>query len=231
VTLVQANWVCDVGFFFLLNFLFFFVLGGLSGMFVAHIGFDVIFHDTFFVIGHFHVMLAGAALSSCFAAFYYYFGQLFGVRYSRFFGYLHYAFYTAGQFLTMAPMFWLGYAGMPRRVLDYPSTLAGWHGLVSGGHFLTLLSLLFFALMLLDSFVEGRPLVSSSQGVSRLTNRLAFFAYEQRRFYLVRAASLGLARGQTVSPYDYAGLRQFCLEAEQVSWVYTFVPDTRGGKK
>jgi cytochrome c oxidase subunit I len=74
-------------------------------MFVAHIGFDVIFHDTFYVIGHFHVMLAGAAISACFAAFYYYFSSIFGVRYSRFFAYLHYGFYTAGQILTLAPMF------------------------------------------------------------------------------------------------------------------------------
>jgi len=125
VTLLQANWVCDVGFLFLLSFLYFFVLGGLSGMFVAHIGFDVIFHDTFYVIGHFHVMLAGAAMSSCFAAFYFYFSAIFGVRYSRFFAYLHFFFYIAGQLLTLAPMFWLGYSGMPRRVLDYPATLAG----------------------------------------------------------------------------------------------------------
>ena len=56
--------------------MYFFVLGGLSGMFLAHIGFDVIFHDTFYVIGHFHVMLAGAAMSCIFAAFYFYFPYL-----------------------------------------------------------------------------------------------------------------------------------------------------------
>jgi cytochrome c oxidase subunit 1 len=53
-------------------------------MFNAHIGFDVSLHDTFYVIGHFHVMLAGAAVSCIFAAFYFYFGAIFGVAYSKF---------------------------------------------------------------------------------------------------------------------------------------------------
>jgi len=105
VTLIQANAPCDVGFLFLLNFLYFFVLGGLSGMFVAHIGFDTLLHDTFYVIGHFHVMLAGATMSCLFGAFYFYFSALFGVRYSRFFAFLHYGFYTSGQIITLAPMF------------------------------------------------------------------------------------------------------------------------------
>lgn len=125
VTLIQATMVLDVGFLFLIDFMYFFVLGGLSGMFVAHIGFDTIFHDTFYVIGHFHVMLAGAAVSCVFAAFYFYFSAIFGVRYSRFFAFLHYGLYTSGQLLTLIPMFWLGYAGMPRRIMDYPTVFGG----------------------------------------------------------------------------------------------------------
>jgi len=105
VTLIQSTFNTDVGFLFLLAFMYFFVLGGLSGMFVAHIGFDTIFHDTFYVIGHFHVMLAGAAMSCLFAAFYFYFPTIFGVRYSRFFAYLHFIFYVSGQLLTLIPMF------------------------------------------------------------------------------------------------------------------------------
>lgn len=85
VTLLQATVLCDVTLIFLLAFIYFFTLGGLSGMFLAHIGFDVLYHDTFYVIGHFHVMLAGAAMSCIFAAFYFYFGAIFGVQYNKFF--------------------------------------------------------------------------------------------------------------------------------------------------
>ncbi len=125
VTIIQSSPTLDVGFCFLLSFMYFFVLGGLSGMFNAHIGFDTLLHDTFYVIGHFHVMLAGAAMSCVFAAFYFYFAAIFGVRYSRFFAYLHFIFYLSGQLITLIPMFWLGYAGMPRRIMDYPSAFGG----------------------------------------------------------------------------------------------------------
>jgi cytochrome c oxidase subunit 1 len=88
-----------------LAFTYFFTLGGLSGMFNAHIGFDVALHDTFYVIGHFHVMLAGGATSCVFAAFYFYFAAIFGIKYSRVFAYLHFVFYFFGQALTLIPMF------------------------------------------------------------------------------------------------------------------------------
>lgn len=95
----------DVPFLFVLSFIYFFTLGGLSGMFVAHIGFDILFHDTFYVIGHFHVMLAGAAVSCIFAAFYHYYSSIFGLRYLRPLAYLHFILYFIGQLMTLIPMF------------------------------------------------------------------------------------------------------------------------------
>jgi len=212
--------VLDVGFLFLLNFMYFFVLGGLSGMFVAHIGFDTIFHDTFYVIGHFHVMLAGAAVSAVFAAFYFYFAAIFGIRYSRFFAYLHYGLYTSGQLLTLIPMFWLGYAGMPRRIMDYPVAFGGWHSMCSSGHLLIVLSLVFFLFMLLDSFYENRAPTQRMRGVSRLNTRLGFYAYEARKLRALRAASLPLLRPTHVG--DRA-LFAFCWTAETSSVEYVFV--------
>lgn len=94
-------------------------------MAVAHTGMDVLFHDTFYVIGHFHVMLAGSLMFAGFAAFYFYLPSLFGVRYSRTFAYLHVFYYSIGQIFTVIPMIWLGYIGMPRRVLDYPAAMGG----------------------------------------------------------------------------------------------------------
>lgn len=110
---------------FQLLFIFFFVSGGISGMAVAHTGMDILFHDSFYVVGHFHVMLAGSAMFASFGAFYFYFPAIFGVKFSRIYGYLHCTYYLAGQLMTVIPMFWLGYAAMPRRVLDYPAALGG----------------------------------------------------------------------------------------------------------
>jgi hypothetical protein len=125
VTMVNSAPKLDVPLLFLLAFTYFFTLGGLSGMFSAHIGFDVSLHDTFYVIGHFHVMLAGAAVSCIFAAFYFYYSAIFGVRYSKILATLHFVFYFFGQLFTVIPMIWLGYAGMPRRIMDYPAYYGG----------------------------------------------------------------------------------------------------------
>jgi len=73
-------------------------------MAVAHTGMDILFHDTFYVIGHFHVMFAGSLLFAGFAAFYFYLPALFGVRYSRLFTYLHVFYYSLGQIFTVIPM-------------------------------------------------------------------------------------------------------------------------------
>lgn len=199
--------------------MYFFVLGGLSGMFNAHIGFDTLLHDTFYVIGHFHVMLAGAGMSCVFAAFYFYFASIFGVRYSRFFAYLHFIFYLSGQLITLIPMFWLGYAGMPRRIMDYPSAFGGWHSLASSGHLLTVFSFAFFLLMLADSFYENRAPISKTRGVSRLNTRLAFYTYEVRKLAHWRQRSLVLLRPQ---PTPSTSSTLYGLETSAAEYVFTF---------
>jgi len=52
-------------------------------MCVAHVGMDVLFHDSFYVVGHFHIMFAGAAMFGSFGAFYFYFPSIFGVKFNR----------------------------------------------------------------------------------------------------------------------------------------------------
>jgi cytochrome c oxidase subunit 1 len=125
VTLVNSSIHFELPLLFTFTFIFFFISGGVSGMGVAHTGMDILFHDTFYVIAHFHVMFASAAMFSGFSAFYFYFPVLFGVKYSRIFAYMHYVYYLIGQLMTVIPMFWLGYAGMPRRILDYPTAFGG----------------------------------------------------------------------------------------------------------
>ena len=219
VTIINSTITSDVGFLFLLSFMYFFVLGGLSGMFLAHIGFDVIFHDTFYVIGHFHVMLAGAAMSCIFAAFYFYFPSIFGVKYSRFFAYLHFVFYLSGQLLTLIPMFWLGYAGMPRRIMDYPSVFSGWHSIISSGHILTFMSLVFFLIMIFDSIYESRAPISKNRGVSRLNNRFSLYVYESRKLQFNKNKSLLLQNSYLFNnKLSYNNLSK--LELENFEYIF-----------
>ena len=186
VTLVNSSFVIELPMFFQLLFIFFFVSGGISGMAVAHTGMDILFHDSFYVVGHFHVMLAGSAMFASFGAFYFYFPAIFGVKFSRIYGYLHCVYYLIGQLMTVIPMFWLGYAAMPRRVLDYPAALGGWHAVVSAGHMLSVAGMMAFFIMIFDSMRQGRAATRNSFGVARFNTRLNFYIYEGARTWFLQ---------------------------------------------
>lgn len=181
VTFVNSSFTMELPLICTLTFVFMFVSGGISGMCVAHTGMDVLFHDTFYVIGHFHVMLAGGAMISSFGAFYFYFVSIFGVKFSRLFAYLNYFYYLLGQLLTVIPMIWLGYSGMPRRVLDYPASMGGWHSVISGGHMLSVAGLIAFFIMIFDSLRQAKSVVRNTFGISRYNTRLNFYIYEISR--------------------------------------------------
>jgi len=190
VTIVNSFFVMEVPLIFTLTFTLFFVYGGVSGMCVAHTGMDVLFHDTFYVIGHFHVMFAGSAMLGIFSAFYFYFPAIYGVKYSRIFAYLHYVYYVLGQTFTVVPMMWLGYCGMPRRVLDYPYALGGWHAIVSASHLLSVAAMLFFFIMIYDSIRQAKPAIRNTFGAGRFNTRLSFYFYEINRLSYIQRKSL-----------------------------------------
>lgn len=194
VTLVNSSFAMELPMFFQLLFIFFFVSGGISGMAVAHTGMDVLFHDSFYVVGHFHVMLAGSAMFAAFGAFYFYFPAIFGVKYSRIYGYLHCLYYLIGQLMTVVPMFWLGYASMPRRVLDYPAALGGWHAIVSAGHMLSVAGMTAFFIMIFDSMRQGRAATRNAFGVPRFNTRLNFYIYEGARTWFIQRKGWHVAR-------------------------------------
>lgn len=194
VTLVNSSFVIELPMVFQLLFIFFFVSGGISGMAVAHTGMDILFHDSFYVVGHFHVMLAGSAMFASFGAFYFYFPAIFGVKYSRIYGYIHCLYYLIGQLMTVVPMFWLGYAAMPRRVLDYPAALGGWHAVVSAGHLLSVAGMTAFFIMIFDSIRHSKPATRNSFGVSRFNTRLNFYIYEGARTWFLQRKGWYLSR-------------------------------------
>jgi cytochrome c oxidase subunit 1 len=186
VTIVNSVFVMEIPLIFTFTFSFLFVCGGVSGMCVAHTGMDVLFHDTFYVIGHFHVMFASCAMIGIFAAFYFYFPAIYGVKYSRVYAYIHYVYYVLGQLITIMPMLWLGYCGMPRRVLDYPASLGGWHAISSAGHLLSVAAILAFFIMIYDSIRQGKPSIRNNFGAGRLNNRLSFYFFEINRLSFIQ---------------------------------------------
>jgi len=192
-TIKMVNWTLsllngalkvDVILLFTLAYIVVFVVGGFTGMWLSHVALNISMHDTFYVIAHFHLMLSGATLTGIFTGVYYYFSALFGVKYSRVFAYFHLVYYVGGQWLTFLPMFWLGFSGLPRRIHDYPVIFMGWQGMATTGHLITMLGIVFFYLMILDSHIEKKVSIYSPLGVPRWHKRIQYYIFKIRYLQL-----------------------------------------------
>jgi cytochrome c oxidase subunit 1 len=117
-------------------FLFLFVFGGMTGVAVATQSLDVHWHDTYFVVAHFHFIMVGGSVTAFLAAAHYWFPKMFGRLYSERIGLLSATAVFLGFVLTFLPQFLLGNMGMPRRYYSYPAAYQWLHVLSTGGSFL-----------------------------------------------------------------------------------------------
>jgi cytochrome c oxidase subunit 1 len=117
-------------------FLFLFVFGGMTGVGVATQALDVPWHDTYFVIAHFHFIMVGGTLTAFLSAAHYWFPKMFGRMYSERVGLLTSTAVFIGFVLTFFPQFLLGNRGMPRRYYSYPADFTFLNVLSTGGAFL-----------------------------------------------------------------------------------------------
>lgn len=180
LSLVNGALKIDLPILCVVSYLLLFTVAGFTGMWLSHVGLNVSMHDTFYVVAHFHLMLSGTAVMGLFVGTYYYFTALFGVKYSRIFGYLHLIYYSAGHWMAFLPMFYLGFSGMPRRVHDYPVVFMGWHSMATAGHLVTLVGVMFFFFMILDSHIERRVATPTTLGIPRWHKRVQYYVFKIR---------------------------------------------------
>jgi cytochrome c oxidase subunit 1 len=118
-TLWEGRIHFDTPMLFALGFVSMFVIGGLSGIYLAAVPIDIHVSDTYFVVAHIHYVLFGGSLFTIFAGIYFWFPKMTGRMYDERLGKLHFWLTFVGFNLTFFPMHWLGIQGMPRRVADY----------------------------------------------------------------------------------------------------------------
>ena len=139
-----------------IGFIFLFTIGGVTGVVLANAGVDTSLHDTYYVIAHFHYVLSLGAVFSIFAGFYYWIGKMSGRQYPEWAGKLHFWTTFIGVNLTFFPQHFLGLAGMPRRIVDYPDALEGWNNISSIGSYITGVSTLWFIGVVFYTLAAGR---------------------------------------------------------------------------
>jgi cytochrome c oxidase subunit 1 len=119
-TLYRGSITFQAPMLFSIGFLVLFLVGGLTGLYLATLGTDIHLHDTYFVIAHFHYIMVGGAIMGYLGGLHYWWPKMFGVMYSEFWSRISAILVFVGFNLTFFPQFLLGYLGMPRRYHAYP---------------------------------------------------------------------------------------------------------------
>nr|YP_009157857.1 cytochrome c oxidase subunit I [Haplothrips aculeatus]AKE35837.1 cytochrome c oxidase subunit I [Haplothrips aculeatus] len=142
-----------------LGFIFLFTLGGLTGVILSNSCLDIMLHDSYYVVAHFHYVLSMGAAFAIFSGVIFWYPLITNLNLNEFLLKIQFVMIFLGVNLTFFPQHFLGLNGFPRRYIDYPDFYMFWNSISSFGSMMSVVSIYFFLMILLESFMKNRKII------------------------------------------------------------------------